>query len=65
MRTGIDVNNEQVILKRCQICACDPQVALENCFRITKKEKLSQYLTVENVGFGDAAIVKNFKGDLI
>ena len=61
IRGDIDVNKEPVILKRCQICAYDPQVALENCFRITKKEKFSPYLTVENVGFGDAAIVKTLQ----
>lgn len=57
----VDIKEEPVILKRCQICACEPQSALEDCFRITKKEKLSPHITVENIGFGDAAVMKTLQ----
>lgn len=57
----VDIKEEPVILKRCQICACEPQSALEDCFKITRKEKFSSRLTVENMGFGDAAVVKTFQ----
>lgn len=54
----INVTEEPIILKRCQICACDPQVALENCISITQKEEFSPYLTVKNLGLGDVVVVK-------
>lgn len=57
----VDIKEEPVILKRCQICACEPQSALEDCFKITKREKFLPFLTVENLGFGDAAVVKTLR----
>lgn len=57
----VDIKEEPVILKRCQICACEPQSALEDCFKITRKEKFSPHLIVENMGFGDAAVVKTLQ----
>lgn len=54
----IKVTVEPIILKRCQICACDPQVALENCISITQKEKYSPYLTLKNLGLADVSVVK-------
>lgn len=54
----IKVTVEPIILKRCQICACDPQVALENCISITQKEKFSPYLTLKNLGLADVSVVK-------
>ena len=54
----IKVTVEPIILKRCQICACDPQGALENCISITQKEKFSPCLTLKNLGLTDVSVVK-------
>ena len=51
----IEISSEPVKLQRCQLVACDPSNAYEECFVITKDSD-SNELIVHNVGFDSVSV---------